>query len=251
MVEHWWPSSSLWNSKGEAFWITWGFFYGTMPFLWNWVRFRLFMQHAILCYYACSHIHVYSLNFFLLYVVFLVTLWWLLISLFLWIDPWRYMRDFEIETIGLKETARRCSKVGCGARLKDTVLDWEVTINSFLFNNKVLGWRIWASLYSCTVTFHGPLVVTVKDIDRSLTGCTLMSIQWLRKSCNSFNVFFFVICYFGQRIKDFLWLKYDSTYHSVVDLIHSPPVFLLRMLYLQRRWIQLRDTAKWLMLCYV
>ncbi|WMV39991.1 hypothetical protein MTR67_033376 [Solanum verrucosum] len=36
-----------------------------------------------------------------------------------------YMRDFEIETIGLKETARRCSKVGCGARLKDTVLDWE------------------------------------------------------------------------------------------------------------------------------
>ncbi|KAK4355165.1 hypothetical protein RND71_024136 [Anisodus tanguticus] len=36
-----------------------------------------------------------------------------------------YMRDFEIETIGLKETARRCSKVGCGSRLKDTVLDWE------------------------------------------------------------------------------------------------------------------------------
>ncbi|CAN4103912.1 unnamed protein product [Withania somnifera] len=36
-----------------------------------------------------------------------------------------YMRDFEIETIGLKETARRCSKVGCSARLKDTVLDWE------------------------------------------------------------------------------------------------------------------------------
>nr|XP_033509185.1 NAD-dependent protein deacetylase SRT1 isoform X2 [Nicotiana tomentosiformis] len=36
-----------------------------------------------------------------------------------------YMRDFEIETIGLKETARRCSKVGCGARLRDTVLDWE------------------------------------------------------------------------------------------------------------------------------
>lgn len=49
------------------------------------------------------------------------------------------MRDFEIETIGLKETARRCSKVGCGARLKDTVLDWEVTINNVVFDNKVLG----------------------------------------------------------------------------------------------------------------
>ncbi|KAL9147197.1 hypothetical protein ABFS82_13G157900 [Erythranthe guttata] len=36
-----------------------------------------------------------------------------------------YMRDFEIETIGLKETARRCSKAGCGAKLRDTVLDWE------------------------------------------------------------------------------------------------------------------------------
>ncbi|KAL3821128.1 hypothetical protein ACJIZ3_007033 [Penstemon smallii] len=36
-----------------------------------------------------------------------------------------YMRDFEIETIGLKETARRCSKAGCGSKLRDTVLDWE------------------------------------------------------------------------------------------------------------------------------
>lgn len=36
------------------------------------------------------------------------------------------MRDFEIETIGLKETTRRCSKEGCGAKLRDTVLDWEV-----------------------------------------------------------------------------------------------------------------------------
>ncbi|XP_011095543.1 NAD-dependent protein deacetylase SRT1 isoform X1 [Sesamum indicum] len=36
-----------------------------------------------------------------------------------------YMRDFEIETIGLKETARRCSKAGCCAKLRDTVLDWE------------------------------------------------------------------------------------------------------------------------------
>ncbi|KAK9689530.1 hypothetical protein RND81_09G065000 [Saponaria officinalis] len=33
-----------------------------------------------------------------------------------------YVRDFEIETIGLKETSRRCS---CGVRLRDSVLDWE------------------------------------------------------------------------------------------------------------------------------
>ncbi|XP_028781743.1 NAD-dependent protein deacetylase SRT1-like isoform X3 [Neltuma alba] len=36
-----------------------------------------------------------------------------------------YFRDFEVETIGLKETSRRCSDAECGARLKDTVLDWE------------------------------------------------------------------------------------------------------------------------------
>ncbi|RCV32840.1 hypothetical protein SEVIR_7G021900v4 [Setaria viridis] len=36
-----------------------------------------------------------------------------------------YLRDFEIETIGLKDTPRRCSDKNCGARLKDTVLDWE------------------------------------------------------------------------------------------------------------------------------
>ncbi|XP_059666561.1 NAD-dependent protein deacetylase SRT1 [Cornus florida] len=36
-----------------------------------------------------------------------------------------YLRDFEVETIGLKETSRRCSNVGCGTKLKDTVLDWE------------------------------------------------------------------------------------------------------------------------------
>lgn len=43
---------------------------------------------------------------------------------------WRYLRDFEVETIGLKETSRKCSNAKCGAKLKDTVLDWEV---SFLF----------------------------------------------------------------------------------------------------------------------
>ncbi|XP_044473318.1 NAD-dependent protein deacetylase SRT1-like [Mangifera indica] len=36
-----------------------------------------------------------------------------------------YLRDFELETIGLKETSRRCSDKKCGGKLKDTVLDWE------------------------------------------------------------------------------------------------------------------------------
>ncbi|XVF70895.1 hypothetical protein PTKIN_Ptkin11bG0198900 [Pterospermum kingtungense] len=36
-----------------------------------------------------------------------------------------YLRDFEVETIGLKETSRRCSAEKCGAKLRDTVLDWE------------------------------------------------------------------------------------------------------------------------------
>ncbi|KAK4752638.1 hypothetical protein SAY87_021436 [Trapa incisa] len=36
-----------------------------------------------------------------------------------------YLRDFEVETIGLKETSRNCSAEKCGAKLQDTVLDWE------------------------------------------------------------------------------------------------------------------------------
>ncbi|KAL2483695.1 NAD-dependent protein deacetylase SRT1 [Forsythia ovata] len=36
-----------------------------------------------------------------------------------------YLRDFEVETIGLKETPRNCSKAGCSSKLRDTVLDWE------------------------------------------------------------------------------------------------------------------------------
>ncbi|MED6115051.1 ditrans,polycis-polyprenyl diphosphate synthase [Stylosanthes scabra] len=36
-----------------------------------------------------------------------------------------YFCDFEVETIGLKETSRRCSDEKCGARLRDTVFDWE------------------------------------------------------------------------------------------------------------------------------
>ncbi|GAV68817.1 SIR2 domain-containing protein [Cephalotus follicularis] len=41
-----------------------------------------------------------------------------------------YMRDFEVETIGLKETTRRCSDTQCGGKLKDTVLDWEDALPS-------------------------------------------------------------------------------------------------------------------------
>lgn len=36
-----------------------------------------------------------------------------------------YVRDFEVETIGMKETSRRCSDTNCGAKLRDSVLDWE------------------------------------------------------------------------------------------------------------------------------
>ncbi|XP_076940267.1 NAD-dependent protein deacetylase SRT1-like [Bidens hawaiensis] len=36
-----------------------------------------------------------------------------------------YLRDFEVETIGLKETSRRCCDPKCGAKLKDSVLDWD------------------------------------------------------------------------------------------------------------------------------
>ncbi|KAF5727906.1 sir2-like protein mRNA [Tripterygium wilfordii] len=41
-----------------------------------------------------------------------------------------YLRDFEVETIGLKETSRRCFDTKCGAKLKDTVLDWEDALPS-------------------------------------------------------------------------------------------------------------------------
>ncbi|KAI4308534.1 hypothetical protein L6164_031593 [Bauhinia variegata] len=37
----------------------------------------------------------------------------------------KYLRDFEVETIGMKTTPRRCSDANCGSKLKDTVLDWE------------------------------------------------------------------------------------------------------------------------------
>ncbi|KAL6999880.1 ditrans,polycis-polyprenyl diphosphate synthase, partial [Sarracenia purpurea var. burkii] len=43
-----------------------------------------------------------------------------------------------VETVGLKETSRRCSDENCGAKLKDSVLDWEVTFilrSSIVFNS--------------------------------------------------------------------------------------------------------------------
>ncbi|KAL6851481.1 hypothetical protein ACP4OV_020414 [Aristida adscensionis] len=46
-----------------------------------------------------------------------------------------YLRDFEIETIGLKDTPRRCTDKNCGARLKDTVLDWEDALPSEEMNS--------------------------------------------------------------------------------------------------------------------
>ncbi|XP_071693217.1 NAD-dependent protein deacetylase SRT1 [Rutidosis leptorrhynchoides] len=36
-----------------------------------------------------------------------------------------YFRDFEVESVGLKETSRKCSNADCDTKLKDTVLDWE------------------------------------------------------------------------------------------------------------------------------
>lgn len=42
-----------------------------------------------------------------------------------------YIRDFEIETIGMKETPRRCTQLNCGSKLNDTVLDWDVIYLSF------------------------------------------------------------------------------------------------------------------------
>lgn len=36
-----------------------------------------------------------------------------------------FFRDFEIETVGFKRTGRRCSQPGCGAALRDHILDWE------------------------------------------------------------------------------------------------------------------------------
>lgn len=41
-----------------------------------------------------------------------------------------YFRDFEVESIGLKETSRHCSDANCGAKLRDTVLDWEDALPS-------------------------------------------------------------------------------------------------------------------------
>jgi hypothetical protein len=42
----------------------------------------------------------------------------------------RYFRDFEVETLGCKPTGRRCSDPECGAKLIDTIVDWEVIFSS-------------------------------------------------------------------------------------------------------------------------
>ncbi|KAF6263087.1 SIR2-family protein HDAC1 [Scenedesmus sp. NREL 46B-D3] len=36
-----------------------------------------------------------------------------------------YVRDFEMDTVGFKQTGRRCSKPGCRGMLVDHILDWE------------------------------------------------------------------------------------------------------------------------------
>ncbi|EIE25513.1 SIR2-family protein HDAC1 [Coccomyxa subellipsoidea C-169] len=36
-----------------------------------------------------------------------------------------YIRDFEIETVGFRQTGRTCSVEGCKGKLKDHILDWE------------------------------------------------------------------------------------------------------------------------------
>jgi mono-ADP-ribosyltransferase sirtuin 6 len=41
-----------------------------------------------------------------------------------------YFRDFEVETLGCKPTGRRCSDPECGAKLIDTIVDWEVIFSS-------------------------------------------------------------------------------------------------------------------------
>ncbi|KAJ7523565.1 hypothetical protein O6H91_18G054200 [Diphasiastrum complanatum] len=41
-----------------------------------------------------------------------------------------YLRDTEVETIGLKETGRRCVLANCGGKLIDTIVDWEDALPS-------------------------------------------------------------------------------------------------------------------------
>lgn len=101
LLECGWLASSIWDTKREALWTAWRLFYGDVPIMWSWVRQKfVFLQ----CHWTTDG---NSLS-----------------------DLCRYLRDFEVETIGLKETSRKCSNAKCGAKLKDTVLDWEV---SFLF----------------------------------------------------------------------------------------------------------------------
>lgn len=72
----------------------------------------------------------------------------------------RYLRDFEVETIGLKETSRRCSDVNCGAKLKDTVLDWEVPMTLIsLFFIVFSSIEVHVPTLSCWLSVRMPCVV--------------------------------------------------------------------------------------------
>lgn len=98
LLECGWLASSIWDTKREALWTAWRLFYGDVPIMWSWVRQKfVFLQ----CHWATDGNSLSELR--------------------------RYLRDFEVETIGLKETSRKCSNAKCGAKLKDTVLDWEVS----------------------------------------------------------------------------------------------------------------------------
>lgn len=117
LLECGWLASSIWNSEREAFWAAWGLFYGNVPIMWRRVRQKKTYVIALL-----SHIVIP-------FDVIILFLWSFLSDFFC-----RYLRDFEVETIGLKETSRKCSNEKCGAKLKDSVLDWEVSFFLYCFN---------------------------------------------------------------------------------------------------------------------
>lgn len=54
-----------------------------------------------------------------------------------------------METIGLKETSRRCSNENCGAKLRDTVLDWEV----LFFVETSTGFQLGMNVFCISVFF--------------------------------------------------------------------------------------------------
>ena len=97
----------------------------TRYFGWNWFR-----NYIVSPFFEC-----FSFIYLGLIVFYLVDIWFEKVATcwcsYYYLHLSRYMRDFEVETIGLKETSRRCSDEKCGAKLKDTVLDWEVLYSLF------------------------------------------------------------------------------------------------------------------------